>query len=143
LIHRLTHRHTNHDNIHVRGYKEEGAITTPFDLTVLNDLDRSHLGMDTIERLRQTGDRGISLQQQLKDKLIDTLSTSTYMARIFRRFGVDVERMSLYVILNGETAWLRSGQHTGRSDPSLREHGDSRGHWAHRSATCTRHHARR
>ena len=50
LIHRLTYRRANHDNIHVRGYKEEGTITTPFDMTVLNDLDRFHLVMDVIHR---------------------------------------------------------------------------------------------
>jgi len=71
LIHRLAYRRTNHDNFHVRGYKEEGTITTPFDMTVLNDLDRFHLVMDAIDRLPQTGDRGIYLKQQLKDKLID------------------------------------------------------------------------
>ena len=71
LIHRLTYRRTNHDNIHVRGYKEEGTITTPFDMTVLNDLDRFHLVMDVIDRLPQTGDRGAYLKQQLKDKLIE------------------------------------------------------------------------
>jgi xylulose-5-phosphate/fructose-6-phosphate phosphoketolase len=71
LIHRLTYRRTNHDNIHVRGYKEEGTITTPFDMTVLNDLDRFHLVMDAIDRLPQTGDKGIYLKQQLKDKLIE------------------------------------------------------------------------
>jgi xylulose-5-phosphate/fructose-6-phosphate phosphoketolase len=71
LIHRLTYRRTNHENIHVRGYKEEGTITTPFDMTVLNDLDRFHLVMDTIDRLPQTGDRGIYLKQQLKDKLVE------------------------------------------------------------------------
>ena len=71
LIHRLTYRRTNHDNIHVRGYKEEGTITTPFDMTVLNDMDRFHLVMDTIDRLPQTGDKGIYLKQQLKDKLIE------------------------------------------------------------------------
>jgi xylulose-5-phosphate/fructose-6-phosphate phosphoketolase len=71
LIHRLTYRRTNHGNIHVRGYKEEGTITTPFDMTVLNDLDRFHLVMDTIDRLPQTGDKGIYLKQQLKDKLIE------------------------------------------------------------------------
>ncbi len=71
LIHRLTYRRTNHDNIHVRGYKEEGTITTPFDMTVLNDLDRFHLVIDTIDRLPHTGDAGISLKRQLKDKLIE------------------------------------------------------------------------
>ncbi len=71
LIHRLTYRRTNHVNIHVRGYKEEGTITTPFDMTVLNDLDRFHLVMDTIDRLPQTGDRGVYLKQQLEDKLVE------------------------------------------------------------------------
>ena len=71
LIHRLTYRRTNHDNIHVRGYKEEDTITTPFDMTVLNDLDRFHLVMDTIDRLPQNGDKGIYLKLQLKDKLIE------------------------------------------------------------------------
>ena len=71
LIHRLIYRRTNHENIHVRGYKEEGTITTPFDMTVLNDLDRFHLVMDAIDRLPQTGEKGIYLKQQLKDKLIE------------------------------------------------------------------------
>ena len=53
------------------GYKEEGTITTSFDMTVLNDPDRFHLVMDTIDRLPQTGDMGIYLKQQLKDKLIE------------------------------------------------------------------------
>ena len=55
----------------MRGDKEEGTITTPFDMTVPNDLDRFHLVMDAIDRLPQTGDKGIYLKQQLKDKLID------------------------------------------------------------------------
>jgi phosphoketolase len=67
----LGHWGTNHDNIHVRGYKEEGTITTPFDMTVLNELDRFHLVMDTIDRVPRTGDKGIYLKQQLKDKLIE------------------------------------------------------------------------
>jgi xylulose-5-phosphate/fructose-6-phosphate phosphoketolase len=71
LIHRLTYRRTNHPNIHVRGYKEEGTITTPFDMTVLNDLDRFHLVMDAIDRLPQTGDRGRELKQRLAVKLIE------------------------------------------------------------------------
>jgi xylulose-5-phosphate/fructose-6-phosphate phosphoketolase len=72
LIHRLTYRRHNHDNFHVRGYKEEGTITTPFDMTVLNELDRYHLVMDVIDRLapEKTGSPGEYLKQQLHDKLI-------------------------------------------------------------------------
>lgn len=69
LIHQLTYRRTNHHNLHVRGYKEEGTVTTPFDMTVLNDLDRFHLAMDTIDRLPQTGAKGMQLKQQLQAKL--------------------------------------------------------------------------
>ena len=71
LIHRLTYRRTNHPNIHVRGYKEEGTITTPFDMTVLNDLDRFHLAIDAIDRLPQTGDKGLALKRQLHEKLVE------------------------------------------------------------------------
>jgi xylulose-5-phosphate/fructose-6-phosphate phosphoketolase len=71
LIHRLTYRRTNHVNLHVRGYKEEGTITTPFDMTVLNDLDRFHLVMDVIDRVPQTGSKGQHLKQQLKNKLVE------------------------------------------------------------------------
>ena len=71
LIHRLTYRRTNHDSIHVRGYKEEGTITTSFDMTVLNDLDRYHLVMDTIARLPQTGAAGASLTGRLEAKLVE------------------------------------------------------------------------
>ena len=70
LIHQLTYRRSNHANIHVRGYKEEGTITTPFDMTVLNDIDRFHLVMDTIDRLPQTGDKGLHLKRQLEHKLV-------------------------------------------------------------------------
>ena len=71
LIHRLTYRRTNHENIHVRGYKEEGTITTPFDMTVLNDLDRFHLAMDVIDRVPQIGEKGRYLKRQINDKLIE------------------------------------------------------------------------
>ncbi|MDZ4810828.1 MAG: phosphoketolase, partial [Bacteroidota bacterium] len=71
LIHRLTYRRTNHINMHVRGYKEEGTITTPFDMTVLNDLDRFHLVMDTIDRLPQLEDKTAYLKQEMQDKLIE------------------------------------------------------------------------
>jgi xylulose-5-phosphate/fructose-6-phosphate phosphoketolase len=69
LIHRLTYRRRNHDNLHVRGFKEKGSTTTPFDMTVLNDLDRYHLAMDTIDRLPQTGDAGRALKEKLQAKL--------------------------------------------------------------------------
>jgi len=71
LIHRLTYSRSNHRNIHVRGYQEEGTITTPFDMTVLNELDRFHLVISAIDRLPQTGDQGIYLKQQLREKLFE------------------------------------------------------------------------
>jgi xylulose-5-phosphate/fructose-6-phosphate phosphoketolase len=71
LIHRIIYLRTNYNNFHVHGYKEEGTITTPFDMTVLNDLDRFHLIMDTFSRVPQTGDVGIYLTQQIKEKLIE------------------------------------------------------------------------
>jgi xylulose-5-phosphate/fructose-6-phosphate phosphoketolase len=71
LIHRLTYRRRNHANLHVRGYKEEGTITTAFDMTVLNDIDRFHLVIDAINRLPQTGSQGVYLKQQLQDKLVE------------------------------------------------------------------------
>ncbi len=70
LVHRLTYRRTNHDNMHVRGYKEEGTITTTFDMTVLNDLDRFHLVLDVLHRLPHEG-AGITLKQIIEDKLIE------------------------------------------------------------------------
>ena len=69
LIHRLTYRRTNHKNLHVRGFKEEGTTTTPFDMTVRNDLDRFHLCGDVIDRLPQLGPRAAYAQQALRDKL--------------------------------------------------------------------------
>ena len=71
LIHRLTYRRTNHGNLHVRGYKEEGTTTTPFDMVVLNDLDRFHLVMDVIERVPKLKDIGAHALQNMRDKLID------------------------------------------------------------------------
>jgi len=71
LIHRLTYRRTNHRNLHVRGYKEEGTTTTPFDMVVLNDLDRFHLCEDVIDRLPQLGATADYFKQTLNEKLIE------------------------------------------------------------------------
>jgi xylulose-5-phosphate/fructose-6-phosphate phosphoketolase len=67
LIHRLAYRRTNHDNLHVRGYKEEGTTTTPFDMVMLNDLDRYHLVMDVIDRVPGLADRAGHVRQQMVD----------------------------------------------------------------------------
>ncbi len=67
LIHRLTYRRANHHNIHVRGYKEEGTTTTPFDMVMLNDLDRFHLVIDVIDRVPSLGERAAHLRQELVD----------------------------------------------------------------------------
>ena len=71
LIHRLTYKRTNHHNFHVRGYKEEGTISTPFDMTVLNEMDRFHLVQDVIDRLPAPSSQAIYLKQQMQDKLIN------------------------------------------------------------------------
>jgi xylulose-5-phosphate/fructose-6-phosphate phosphoketolase len=71
LIHRLCYRRTNHKNLHVRGYKEEGTTTTPFDMTVLNDLDRFHLVMDVIDRVPKLGYRAAHLKQHMRDRLTE------------------------------------------------------------------------
>jgi xylulose-5-phosphate/fructose-6-phosphate phosphoketolase len=71
LIHRLTYRRKNHANLHVRGYKEEGTITTAFDMTVLNEMDRFNLVSDVVDRLPQLGSRGNYLKQLMQNKLIE------------------------------------------------------------------------
>jgi xylulose-5-phosphate/fructose-6-phosphate phosphoketolase len=83
LIHRLTYRRTNHRNLHVRGYKEEGTITTPFDMAVLNDLDRFHLAADAVDRLPQLGARAAYLKQELAEQL-------TEHRLYIRRYGEDM-----------------------------------------------------
>jgi xylulose-5-phosphate/fructose-6-phosphate phosphoketolase len=83
LIHRLTYRRTNHPNLHVRGYKEEGTTTTPFDMTVLNDLDRFHLVMDVVDRVPKLSSKGAYLKQLMRDKLIDH-------KRYIRQYGEDM-----------------------------------------------------
>jgi len=71
LIHRLTYRRPNHSNIHARGYKEEGTTSTPFDMVVMNDLDRFHLVMDVVKRVPALRHRAVYVQQMMRDKLID------------------------------------------------------------------------
>ncbi|MDQ2818531.1 MAG: phosphoketolase family protein [Candidatus Eremiobacteraeota bacterium] len=71
LIHRLTYRRTNHDNFHVRGYKEEGTTTTPFDMTVRNELDRFHLASDVIDRVPRLQKRAAHVKQLIRDKLVE------------------------------------------------------------------------
>jgi xylulose-5-phosphate/fructose-6-phosphate phosphoketolase len=68
LIHRLTYRRANHDNLHVRGYKEQGTTTTPFDMVMLNDLDRFHLVMDVIDRVPSLGEAAAGLRQEMVDR---------------------------------------------------------------------------
>jgi xylulose-5-phosphate/fructose-6-phosphate phosphoketolase len=67
LIHRLTYRRANHADLHVRGYKEEGTTTTPFDMVMLNDMDRYHLVMDVIDRVPGLGARAALLRQEMVD----------------------------------------------------------------------------
>jgi xylulose-5-phosphate/fructose-6-phosphate phosphoketolase len=71
LIHRLTYRRTNHPNLHVRGYKEEGTTTTPFDMAVRNDLDRFHLVADVVERVPRLAPIAAYVKQRVRDKLVE------------------------------------------------------------------------
>lgn len=82
LIHRLTYRRHGHDNIHVRGYKEEGTTTTPFDMAMLNDIDRFHLVMDVIDRVPGLAERSAHLRQHMMDR---RLSARAYT----REYGED------------------------------------------------------
>ena len=70
LIHRLTYRRTNHANLHVRGYKEEGTTTTPFDMVMLNDLDRFHLVMDVVDRVPGLQSHAAALRQRMADERV-------------------------------------------------------------------------
>ncbi len=83
LIHRLTYRRTNHKNLHVRGYKEEGTTTTPFDMTVLNDMDRFHLVSDVAERVPNLAPRAAHLRQEMRHKRIEH-------REYIQRFGDDM-----------------------------------------------------
>jgi xylulose-5-phosphate/fructose-6-phosphate phosphoketolase len=83
LIHRLAYRRRNHPNLHVRGYKEEGTTTTPFDMAVRNDLDRFHLAKDVVDRVSGLGPRAADLTHVIRDKLIDH-------DRYIRQYGEDM-----------------------------------------------------
>jgi xylulose-5-phosphate/fructose-6-phosphate phosphoketolase len=71
LIHRLTYRRTNHGNLHVRGYKEEGTTTTPFDMTVINDIDRFHLVLDVIDRVPGLSARSVQVSGLMRARLAE------------------------------------------------------------------------
>ncbi|HKQ29663.1 MAG TPA: phosphoketolase, partial [Burkholderiales bacterium] len=71
LVHRLTYRRTNHHNLHVRGYKEEGTTTTPFDMAVLNDIDRFRLVMDVADRVPSLAGKAAYLKQRMRDKRLE------------------------------------------------------------------------
>ncbi|MGE9311547.1 phosphoketolase [Niabella sp. CJ426] len=86
LIHRLTYRRTNHHNIHVRGYKEEGTITTPFDMTVLNQMDRFSLVQDVLNRLPQLGERAAYIKEDMKNKHIEHKNH-------IRKHGIDMDEV--------------------------------------------------
>jgi xylulose-5-phosphate/fructose-6-phosphate phosphoketolase len=90
LIHRLTYRRTNHANLHVRGYKEEGTTTTPFDMAMLNDIDRFHLAMDAIDRVPGLAERAGHVRQQLQDARLRA-------RRYTREFGEDDPAISGWV----------------------------------------------
>ena len=83
LIHRLTYRRTNHENMHVRGYKEEGTTSTPFDMVVMNDLDRFHLVLDVIARVPSLGAKAAYVQQAMHALLFEHKKHT-------RRYGEDM-----------------------------------------------------
>ena len=90
LIHRLTYRRHGHDNLHVRGYKEEGTTTTPFDMAMLNDIDRFHLVIDVIDRVPGLGSRAASLRQKMFDARLAA-------RRYARANGADVPEINDWV----------------------------------------------
>jgi xylulose-5-phosphate/fructose-6-phosphate phosphoketolase len=102
LIHRLTYRRNGHHNLHVRGYKEEGTTTTPFDMCVLNDIDRFHLVDDVIDRVPKLGERAAYTKQAMRDKLIEH-------KEYIRRYGEDMPEIA------GWSWGQMSGVHVARS----------------------------
>jgi xylulose-5-phosphate/fructose-6-phosphate phosphoketolase len=110
LIHRLTYRRTNHRNIHVRGYKEEGTTTTPFDMVMLNDLDRYHLVMDVIDRVPTLGASVAPLRQQMVD-------TRLWARRYTRDHGEDLPEVSGWTWPHGS-----GGDHVGLGGAAFANH---------------------
>src|SRR5690625_1198927 len=108
LIHRLTDRRTNHHNVHVRGYKEEGTTTTPFDMVMLNDLDRYHLVMDVIDRVPRLGSRYAALRQQMGDA---RLAARQYT----RDHGVDIPDVADWVWPDAADSGTTSGSDAERA----------------------------
>ena len=105
LIHRLTYRRANHHNLHVRGYKEEGTTTTPFDMCVLNDIDRFHLVRDVIDRVPNLGARAAYAKQAIDNALIE------------HRQYITERGEDMPAIVN----WKWSGKGTGRATRSSTE----------------------
>ena len=104
LIHRLTYRRANHGNFHVRGYKEEGTTSTPFDMTVMNDLDRFHLAADVVDRVPRLGGRAARFKRAVADKLVEH-------KRYIARYGVDLPEIR---------NWKWAGKKAGRSGRGTR-----------------------
>src|SRR4029450_12107823 len=102
LIHRLTYRRSNHEHIHVRGYIEEGTTTTPFDMCVLNQIDRFSLAIDAIDRVPHAGDSAAYAKQAIRDKLIEH---KAYIAR----HGDDMPEITGWKWGQGTGAWPTGG----------------------------------
>jgi xylulose-5-phosphate/fructose-6-phosphate phosphoketolase len=90
LIHRLAYRRANHPNLHVRGYKEQGTTTTPFDMVMMNDMDRFHLVMDVIDRVPSLGQRAALLRQEMSDRRAAARAWT-------RRYGEDLPEVAGWV----------------------------------------------
>ncbi|PSR19069.1 phosphoketolase [filamentous cyanobacterium CCP3] len=118
LIHRLTYRRTNHANFHVRGYKEEGTTTTPFDMVVLNDLDRFHLAQDVIDRVPKLRKVGAYVKQAIRDKLIEHKHFVTTHGKDMPEVDDWVWQYYSGVRPKGRVLDQRSGEKTGTSDRS-------------------------
>jgi len=123
LIHRLTYRRRNHPNIHVRGYKEEGTTTTPFDMVMLNDLDRYHLVIDTIDRVPSLGASAAHIRQRMVDARL--------RARLYtREHGEDIPAVSGWTWPHGsggDRSGLSGADFAGQTAGSSRSAQDTAG----------------